>query len=386
MSENQRKRRVPVPLDDARKWVDTIIYATPEQKDAGVLVSAVTHSVRSFNTAPRVLVTSPEPMSGKTTWLDAFTYLCQNAWMTDPTSYALRAKFNEPEKPTCIFDEISKIFGESGLRGYGRPEYRILVESYRRSATLSLSIDRTATEVSSFCVAICAGLKTAAPKDLRSRSIIITMKPAPENLELDDSLDQGVEAIGRQHGERLHAWVTSIADELPDLAKNIRKYHPKLRGRKAQIWAPLFAIAEAAGGDWPERCRRAFVAIALDNSEKPILTTEQQVLIDAADYLNNTSNRYLTSNELLKYLRAKTDNKVYQAQSDRQMAMIMKQALGSTSVLTLVDRRKAKGWHCMPILQAANELEALLSPEDPEDVEDEFDTFFDVTETTETTV
>jgi len=393
VAERRRERQVITqPLDDIRGWVDTLVYATPEQKDAMVLANAITHSTDSFNTLPRVLITSRQSESGKTTWLDISSYLAQNSWMTDPTQFAMRAKFNEPDRPTPLCDEISKVFGEAGLRGRGSPLYKLLVESYRRSATLSFSVDRAVQEVSSFCVAFLAGLKTAAPDDLRRRSIIILMKPVPPGIELDDSLDPGVEAIGRAHGERLHSWVNSVREDLSDYAKNYRHYHPKLRSRKAQIWAPLFAVAQAAGGDWPERCRRAFTVLALDASEKPVLSPEQQILMDAAELLRSQdAPKYLTSRDLLRYLRSLDERKMYQPQSDRQMAMLMSAALGKAHVLTLPDRRTAKGWHSKIILQDAQALEDLLAPIDDDELEDEYDSFFEeeqepTTETTETTV
>lgn len=385
-SARRQQVNVPCPLDDIRTYVDAVVYATDQQKDAMILTFAVTHNIKPFNTLPRVLITSMQKESGKTTWLDLATYLCQNPWMTDPTSYALRSKFNEPERPTPLCDEISKIFGEAGLRGLGSPLYKLLVESYRKSATISMSVDRSAVDVSTFCVAICAGLRTAAPDDLRSRSIRIYMKPAPENMRLEDSLDVGVEAVGRLQGRRLHAWMAQQTEILSETVKEVRRFHPKLRSRRAQIWGPLFAVAEAAGGDWPERCRSAFVALALDADEQPILSAEQQVLMDAASFLRAQDQpRHLTSAELLSYLYS-LDSELYPAQTERQMAIMMTSALGEARVLTLPDRRKAKGWHAKAVLAKAEALEAELMPDDLDEEEDLYDSFFEVTETTETTV
>jgi hypothetical protein len=170
-------------------------------------------------------------------------------------------------------------------------------------------------------------------------------------------------------------------EELQEIARDYRKFHRKLRARKAQIWVPLFVVAELAGGTWPGRVRKAFMKLALDASEKPVLSPDQNVLMDAAGILRATDRPYLTSRELLAGLRKIDESVVYRALSDRQMAMLMTQALGSASVLTLgKERRKAKGWHAMPILKLADELEAILSPEDDDESEDEFDSFFEETE------
>src|ERR1035441_670065 len=89
-------------LDVARAFAGSIIYATPEQLDALTLVYAVTHVVDAFHTVPRLLATSKFPESGKTTVLDVARMLASNPWGSNPTSFALRAKFTEPDRPTVL--------------------------------------------------------------------------------------------------------------------------------------------------------------------------------------------------------------------------------------------------------------------------------------------
>ena len=156
-------------LDDARDFAASILYATDEMLDALTLACAVSHTLDSFSTVPELLFTSLEKESGKTTGEDIVQMLANNGWTADPTSYALRAKFNEPEKPTLIIDEVSDIFGRSGLRGGGNQLGKILRICYRRTASLSMAVDRVAEEVSCYTMAVMAGLKTAVPDDIRSR-------------------------------------------------------------------------------------------------------------------------------------------------------------------------------------------------------------------------
>jgi hypothetical protein len=371
--------------------LDRIVYATDQQKNALTLAFTASHTMESLRTQPRILVTSRDPLSGKTTVLDAAMMLCQNGWMADPTSFALRAKFAEPEKPTLVFDEISKIFGENGLRGRSNPLYKPLVEGYRKTATMSMSVDRTAVDVSSYCFAVLAGLKTAAPADLRTRSIIIMMRPVPRTITLEDSLDPGVEADGERVREQIHNWVGLLdGDVLATSAANARRYHPALRNRKLQIWGPLFAIAEQAQNGWPERVLDAFSTLALDASEKPVLSAEEQILDDAGRYLadpEHAEDRYLTSATLLRHIRT-LDEKLYTSKSDRQIAQLMAAGLGKASVLTFPDRHTAKGWRAAEIRAAYTRLREEIEPEMEEQDPDEYDSFFDVetTETTETTV
>jgi len=372
------------PLTGAASFLDRIIYAKREQKTAMVLYFAATHALDGLNTIGRLLVTSDQPNSGKTTVLDAAGMLCQNFWMADPTKWALQAKFTERDRATVGLDEISQVFGTSGLRGRGSPLYKPLVEGYRRTATFSISVDRTATDISAYSGAVLAGLRQAVPPDLYSRCIQVAMTPCPATIDLEDSLDEGVVADGQRIGLQIHNWARMFVDDIGAFARDARKRHPKLKGRKLQVWGSLFAIAEMAGGEWPQRCMDAFMAIALDETDKPILSAEQQLLSDAGAYLAERSvlpahARYLFSGELLSSLRT-MDEKLYTSKTDRQMAMLMKSALGPSRVITLPSRKTVRGWEAAGILAEYQRLLDDLRPEVPEDAEDEYDTFFDTEE------
>src|SRR6185503_3647396 len=42
---------------------------------------------------------------------------------------------------------------------------------------------------------------------------------------------------------------------------------PQIMDRDADVWEPLFAVADAVGGSWPERARVAGVALVSDLRE-----------------------------------------------------------------------------------------------------------------------
>ena len=52
----------------------------------------------------------------------------------------------------------------------------------------------------------------------------------------------------------LTAWAQSAGEEVTDAEPELPA---GVHGRMAQIWTPLVAIADHAGGDWPERARAA---------------------------------------------------------------------------------------------------------------------------------
>jgi Protein of unknown function (DUF3631) len=375
------------PLTGAARFMKRIVYADDAQIDACILYFASTHIVSELNTIGRLLVTSPEPGAGKTTVLDAAAMMCASPWMTEPTKWALQGRFKGPDRPTAILDEISTYFGLNGQRGRSNPIYKPIVEGYRRSATFSVQVDGAPQEFSCFCATIMAGLKNAVPPDLRTRCIPIIMKSAPDSVLplLEDSLDEGVEADGKRIGEQMHSWSAMFRDEAGTWAREAARKHPRLNGRKLQVWGGMYAVAKAAGSAWEARFVQAFVEIALDRSERPVLSPEDQVLMDAGHYLDSRGitgtgdDRYLLSADLLRYLRSLDDN-IYTMKTDSQIARLMNAGLGRAVVLTLADRRTARGWRAVAVTAAFTALAASLAPVTPEEEPDEYEDFFDVAE------
>jgi hypothetical protein len=389
------------PLTGAARFMDRIVYMHPWQRDACVLYFSATHIARKLNTIGRLLITSTDGEAGKTTVMDMASMMCYNPWATEPNKWALQGKFRGGDFPTIILDEIHLIFGLNGQRGRSHPIYRPVVEGYRRRATFSGQIDGAPHDFSCYCPVILAGQKKAVPPDARTRCINIWMRPVPDTIDLEDSLDEGLEADGLRIGNQIHSWTQKFADLASGWMKEAHRLHPKLRGRKLQIWGSMYVIAKAAGPEWEKRFLEAFVNIALDSSEKPILAPEQQILMDAGIYLRNPETpegSYLLSADLLEHVLTLEED-IYTRKTDRQIARLMSEGLGRASVLTLPDRHTARGWHRSVILRMVEELEDLLSPEEREDPDDEFEDFFDegeaedelegdleTTETTETTV
>lgn len=359
-------------LNSVREFITSIVYLTDEMADAFAALLSVTHVVDAFTTVPRGLVVSNDPASGKTTLaIDVPAMLAFNGWAADATEYALKAKYSEPQRVTLLLDEISKIFGESGLNGRNNKIYKILAEGYRNTATLSMAVNRVATDVSSYGVAFMAGLKTAVPSDLRTRSVVFNMKQIPTGIELADSLDPSVQAEGFALRDALHAWSVLHADEMTEFALNgLRRVHPKLTGRKRQIWGPLFAVAASAGGTWPARMLAAFQTMALDASEKPVLTVPQQLLLDTADILVKRGLDQIFTYDLIPLLRAIPERDAYRSMSDEYLVRkALSAALGKPEGIRGTNLSGAyvldKGRRAAGILARAAALHRALYPPPP---------------------
>jgi hypothetical protein len=384
MEDNQTTIPESHALDEVRKYLASTIYAPDEALDAIALVLAVSHTPDSFNTVPFVLVRSKYAASGKTTVLDAALACGGNAWDgSNATEPGIKSKLlslrDEDKRLTLVVDEISKIFGESGLNGRTNPLYRLMVPRYRKTAMFSFSNNKVAEEVPSYGVTFMAGLQTAAPNDIKTRSIEIDMMPKPAKVHLDDSQDADVIKFGEMLGDVLHQWAKARADVFHVIARDrLRTIHPKLHSRRKQIWGPLFAVAAAAGGSWPARCMEAFQMLALEASEKPVLTPSQQTLLDSADILRASGEDRILAPALRALLQDLPDRSMYDI-GDGMFMKVMVDALGPATPMRH-DAERGRGYMATEIIARADDLKRALTPvcEDPED--DEITSFFAVEE------
>ena len=382
-------------LDATRNFAAEILYAPHPQLDALTLAIAASHALEAFDTVPRLLFTSPAGQSGKSTALDVIRLLGSNPWSsTGATSYALRAKFNEPETPFLIADEISDVFGASGRRGSGNQIALVARDGYRRTATLSLAVDRSAEDVSSFCFLAMAGLKTAVPPDIRTRCIVWALTPVPGSVRMPRaSTDPDTENEAESYASALHSYVRSLIPRIRELKRSFASPHPLFRDRREQIWISLMLTALAAdeheaarraelgiapreGASWAARCLTAFKTMALDASDLPALLPAQMMLRDVAGIFRDSGARRMFAKDILSLLRDSGED-LWDTLTDRRMENLMTEALGPSESYT-ENARRARGFYAAPVLSAWDKLEIMLLPPAPARAEEEASIFDDI--------
>ena len=358
-------------LDAVRQFLSTIVYARESVLDALTATIAVTHAPTSFaGSLPRFLVTSKYPNVGKTTLsIHAPALLVRHPWKVGrlTTEYALSSKFTDENtpNPTLLFDDAGKVFGDSGMNGRGSKLYSISIDGYIKTGTVSLSVNRVATDVSCFGVMFINGLHNAVPGDVRTRSIRVEAIPRPEGIRLENALSASVEADAVGLREALHSWVTGRRDFLRAFSRDeLDRIHSKLVDREQQIWGPLFTIAAAAGGTWPDRIMSAFLTLGLDQSDRPSLTTDQQILVDTADILIRAGVDRIFSADLVAALRRVPDRPFYQDASRDYLLKKLSDVLGAPKTIRGTnfagEAGTGKGRMSAPILRQAAELKAAL--------------------------
>lgn len=260
------ERRLASPgavlLDEVADFLGRFIaYPFPEAQFAHALWIAHCHAIYAWESTPRLAFLSPEPGSGKTRALEITELLVPRpveAVNVTP-AYLFRKVADEAGPPTILFDEIDTVFGP---KAKDNEEIRGLLNAgHRRGAVAGRCVVKGKTveteEIPAYCAVALAGLGDL-PDTILTRSVIIRMRRRAPHEVVEPYRRRVHGPEGEALRDRLAAWVASVEDDL----KNAWPEMPDgIRDRDADVWEPLLAIADAAGGDWPRRTRVTAVTL-----------------------------------------------------------------------------------------------------------------------------
>ncbi|QYN35190.1 DUF3631 domain-containing protein [Pseudonocardia sp. DSM 110487] len=234
----------------------------PDQHCAPTLALwyAHTHAVQYFYTTPRLILDSAEPGSGKTRVLEVAQYLVAKPEMTISITTAAIFRMLAVGPVTLLFDEIDAVFNAKG--GGNNEDLRALLNAgYKRSATVARCVgDASRMKVERFPVfapVALAGIAGGMPSTITTRAITIHMRRRAPHEHAEPFRERKVETQAAPLREALAEWLDRVgADYLagaePDVPDGVAD-------RAAEVWEPLLAIADLAGGHWPETARAAAV-------------------------------------------------------------------------------------------------------------------------------
>jgi len=168
----------------------------------------------------------------------------------------------EAWQPTLLMDEAETyVLGREELRG-------ILNSGHTPASAYVLRCqgdDFTPQAFSTWCPKFFA-LIGELPSTLEDRSICIRMRRKMKGEHVKKFVKgkaDGTLAILRS---KMARWASDHLQALRDADPDIPT---ELHDRAADNWRPLLAIADAAGGEWPERARAAAVVLAAQQSDDP---------------------------------------------------------------------------------------------------------------------
>ena len=234
-----------------------ICYPSENARVAHTLWVAHCHLMEAWYTTPRLAFMSAEKASGKTRALEVTELLVPNSILSINASPAAIVTHVSAGAVTILHDEIDNVFGSAKSVEANADLCAILNGGYRRGAAVYRCVmqgkARELEKLEAFCPVAIAGLKTL-PDTLASRSIFIRMRRRAPG----ESVEQFRQRKIRPQAQALF---DALALRCREIERAMATVEPKMpdsiTDRDAECWEPLFAVADAAGGDWPRIARIA---------------------------------------------------------------------------------------------------------------------------------
>lgn len=239
-----------------------VAFPTEHTRTAATLWAAHTHALDAFESSPRLAPLSPEPGSGKTRLLEVLELLVPRPLLTvNASSAALFRKVSDPDgAPTLLLDEADTVFGPRASKDH--EDLRGFVNAGHRRGAIALRCvvhgkNVSVEELPAYAAVALAGLDDL-PDTIMSRSVVIRMRRRAPGEKVEPYRQRLHSAEGEKLRDQLAEWVDSVrlalAECWPEMPDGVED-------RAADVWEPLIAVADQAGGAWPQRARVAAVAV-----------------------------------------------------------------------------------------------------------------------------
>lgn len=242
-------------LSDLVARIRRHIVISPEAADAIALWVVHTWLLDDVQTTPYLGILSPLPRCGKSTLLDLLGALVRRPLQASHATPPALFRVVESSRPTLLLDELDSFLKEN-------EELRGMLNSGHSRAGCVLRVvgeDLEPRAFSTFSAKALAGIGRLPPT-VADRSVIVSMQRKTPS----------------DHVERLD--LRSISEQCLPLRMRCRRYATDARevsnadpqvpedldDRAADGWRILLAIADHAGGDWPQRARAAATSLSAD--------------------------------------------------------------------------------------------------------------------------
>jgi putative DNA primase/helicase len=297
------------------------------------------HDVAAVH-SPILLVTSPEPNSGKTTLLGVLSFLVRRSVRSVGISAAALYRAVEKWKPTIMVEEADTAFVEND-------DLRQVVNSGWTRGDGVLRCDGENNDpylFPTFCPKAIGMKGRKLPDTIMSRAIVIEMarkKPSERAIDFEYVDDDSLKELR-----------SDLAQYAADNADLLRRAHPALpqgfENRRAANWRLLLAIADTGGQEWGRKARAAAEKIAgapVGESTGTDLLTDIRKLFDAKPDTDR-----ILSRQLIEMLTADPENRWCEWGRDRkpitqkQLAGLLKPFGVISENVTVTGYNQAKGY------------------------------------------
>lgn len=243
-------------LSDLATLIHRYIVCQPEVAQAATLWIVMTYLMDCISIAPLAIITAPDKACGKSKLLEVKGKLCYRPMPTSNISASALFRSIEAWQPTLLIDETDTFLRDNeDLRG-------IINSGHTRSNAYVMRVEGENHEPKRY--------KTWAPKALSgignknlhdtitSRAIILDLRRKLPSETIDRLRANDDVAF-----KPLRQKILRFAEDHRFFIEHARPELPEaLSDREQDNWEALLAIADAAGGVWPDLARKTAITLS----------------------------------------------------------------------------------------------------------------------------
>jgi len=253
----------------------------------------LTYSSDAFRILPLLGITSPVKRCGKTTLLEVLQGLTNKGLTASNISPAAVFRTIDKYHPTLLIDEADTFLKDNDeLRG-------VLNSGHTKTTAFVIRVEGESLEPVKFSTwgPKAISMIGTLPETLQDRSVVIKLRrkmPDESAAKLDIDFESECIDIRRM----CQRWADDNLDELTITRPGMPKTN---NDRMTDNWLPLFAIAEVAGGAWPEKIKQSMQKMmGGEDSNIGVMLLE-----DIQEIFNSTERIF--SSDLVDALKEKLD-------------------------------------------------------------------------------
>ena len=280
-------------LDEIVESIKRYVALPDHAAEAVAFWVVFAHAHDCFGISPILALQSPEKRCGKTTLLSLLATLIPRPLPTSNITPAALFRTVEAARPSLLIDEMDSFLKKNDeLRG-------ILNSGHTHGTAYVVRIVGEDMEPRQFSTwaAKAIALIGRLPATLEDRAIVIPMRRRkPEEPVTPLRLSR---LPSNSLSRKAARWVEDRAEALRQADPVVP---PEITSDRAKDnWAPLFAIADLAGADWPEKARRVAVALEIGKGEDAE-SSRTLLLADIRALFGERQVDKLSSDEILNHL------------------------------------------------------------------------------------
>ena len=289
----------PITFDEIEPWPDPVdgaelltelsvtigayIIMDKHQRDAAALWAAHAHAHDFRDTSPPLVIKSPAMRSGKTKLVEVLERLVPRPLFVSGITVSFLERVIEAHRPTLLIDEYDALTSnDPALAEAARAQLNRSAK--RRGASVGKNVPLPgggyeARMFSTWAPTAIAGIGDP-PATVRDRAVVIDLKRKLSS--------EKVKPLRERDGADLAVLRRKLARFAADNEQRLRYADPAAvavdNDRAKDMWDPLLAVADVAGGEWPERAREAGLALAVaSESETADADVKLVLLADIRD-------------------------------------------------------------------------------------------------------